>query len=469
MMEKIENKRKLSSFVGDRSFYKMVFIVAIPMMVQNGITNFVNLLDNIMVGKVGTEQMSAVSIVNQLIFVYALCIFGGFSGAGIFTAQYNGLGDNAGIRETCRYKLKLGIIITLITFCLFSFFDKKLISLYLNEGSSGNLQATLDYAQSYLWHVIWSIPFFMFVQVYSSTLRECGETVAPMKAGFFAVVVNLVFNWLLIYGNLGFPRLGVVGAAIATVLSRIVEAVYIVVWTHSNKHRFPFIEGLYSTIHVKKNIRNRINIVGSPLLLNETLWSAGMAMLVQCYSMRGLDSVAGFNILATLNNFFKVVFISLGNTVGIIVGRHLGARKMDEAVDSARKLTVFSVFICFFVGAFMLSVSKAFPLLYNTTANAKQIATQAIIIAAIFMPLDAFKNATYFTLRSGGRTIITLLFDGIYVWLVSVPLAFVLSRYSQLTSVQIFFWVCAIDIVKATIGFLLVKRRIWLRSITVQV
>lgn len=136
--------------VGDRKFYKMVLAVAVPIMIQNGITNFVNMLDNVMVGRIGTEQMSGVSIVNQLIFVYNLCLFGGFSGAGIFTAQFNGLQDNDGIRQTCRFKIDLGIILTVLAYLVFGFFGKNLISAYLNEGSDGDLVKTLMYGTEYL-------------------------------------------------------------------------------------------------------------------------------------------------------------------------------------------------------------------------------------------------------------------------------------------------------------------------------
>ena len=458
---------KSNKLIGDKNFYKAVLAIAVPIMVQTGITNFVNMLDNIMVGRVGTEEMSAVSIVNQLIFIYNLCIFGGFSGAGIFTAQYSGAGDDDGVRQTCRFKIKLGIALTVAAFIVFALWGKNLISLYLNEGSDGDLVKTLDCALSYLKVAVWGLPFFALVQAYGSTLRECGETVAPMKAGFLAFFVNMFFNWLLIYGNLGCPVMGVVGAAVATVISRIVEMLFIVLWTTRHTSSFVFARGLLSSLATDKALSSEICKVGSPLLLNETLWSAGMAFLTQCYSMRGLESVAGFNIASILVNVFKVVFLAMGNTVGIVVGRHLGSGDTENAVDASRKLTVFSVFLCLFVGALMFSVSGLFPKIYNTSVNSRNIATQAIIVAAIFMPLDAYKNATYFTLRSGGRTWVTFLFDSAYLWVVSCSVAFILSRYTSLASVNIFVAYNLAEIPKACVGFILVKKRIWLRTITV--
>lgn len=259
-------------FIGDKAFYKMVLAIAIPIMIQNGITNFVSLLDNIMIGRIGTEQMSGAAIVNQLLFVYNLCLFGGVSGAGIFTAQYAGQKDHEGVRQTFRYKLWLVIILTIITVLLLISSGEALIGMYLKgEGSAAALEATSRYGMQYLWIMLIGLPPFMISQVYSSTLRECGETVPPMKAGVTAVLVNLVFNYLLIYGKFGFPELGVRGAAIATVISRYVEVAIVIVWTHTHTDRMPFAKGLYSTLKVPASLTKKILIKGTPLLLNETL------------------------------------------------------------------------------------------------------------------------------------------------------------------------------------------------------
>lgn len=328
----MEKTGVMKKFIGNKNFYKMILAIAVPIMIQNGITNFVSLLDNIMVGRIGTEQMSGAAIVNQLIFVYNLCIFGGVSGAGIFTAQYFGQKDNEGIRNTFRYKIWMALILTVGTVIVFLIGGEQLISMYLHgEGSAENLAATLIYGKQYLYIMLIGLPPFMMVQVYASTLRECGETVVPMKAGITAVIINLVFNYILIYGKFGFPELGVQGAAIATVLSRYVEAAIVIHWTHKHKEINQYIEGLYSTLKVPALLTKKILIKGTPLLLNEALWAAGMAMLTQCYSIRGLNVVAALNIANTINNVFNIVFIALGDSVAIVVGQLLGAGKMKEA------------------------------------------------------------------------------------------------------------------------------------------
>lgn len=457
---------KLSKFIGDRSFYKMVLLIAIPIMIQNGITNFVSLLDNIMIGQIGTEQMSGVAIVNQLIFVYNLCIFGGVSGAGIFTAQFFGQGSHEGVRQTMRFKLWMVTVITVLTVVLFLLAGTLLIRSYLQgDGTAEDAAATLFYGKQYLGIMLIGLPAFAVVQMYSSTLRECGQTILPMKAGIAAVFVNLAFNYMLIYGKFGMPQLGVRGAAVATVLSRYVEMLIIVIQVHKKKEEYSFAEGLYRTLKVPKGLAVKIICKGCPLLLNETLWAAGMAMLTQCYSVRGLNVVAGLNVSNTINNVFNIVFIALGDSVAIIVGQLLGAGKMDEARDTDNKMIAFSVFCCTCVAAVMFLLAHQFPKLYNINAGARQLAASFIMATALFMPQNAFLHASYFTLRSGGKTIITFLFDSVFIWCVSVTIAFTLSRFTTLPVIAVYVMVQLGDIIKCIIGFVLVKKGVWLQNI----
>lgn len=459
-------KQFLKKFVGDKKFYKMVLLIAVPIMIQNGITNFVSLLDNIMVGQVGTNQMSGVAIANQLIFVYNLCIFGGMSGAGIFGAQFFGQGNNDGLRYVFRFKLVIGFILTAICGVVFAMYGEPLISLYLDESNSAAANAeTLMYAMQYLRIMLVGLIPFVVVQIYASTLREVSEAVLPMKAGVAAVFVNLVLNYILILGNFGAPALGVEGAAIATVTARFVECFIVVFWTHRHKEKNPYIVGVYKSLMIPGDLMVKIIKKGTPLLINESMWSLGMALLLQCYSVRGLGVVAGMNISNTIINLFNVTFMALGNSVAIVVGRLLGADKMEEAKDTDRKLIAFSVASCVLVAAVAIVFAPLFPRLYNTETEVKEYARNFIIIAALFMPQNAFLHAAYFTLRSGGKTVITFLFDSGFIWAVSIPLAFVLSRYTTLSIETVYAMCQGIEFLKCIVGFILLKKGVWLNNI----
>ncbi len=451
---------------GDRAFYKLVISVAVPIMIQNGITNFVGLLDNIMVGRVGTEQMSGIAIVNQLLMVFNLAIFGAISGAGIFSAQFYGCGDQKGVRHTFRFKAYICTAIVAIGILLLSLFGKNLILMYLHgEGNQLALDAALHYGQEYLWVMLLGLLPFAAEQLYTSTLRECGETMVPMAAGVAAVLVNLMLNYLLIFGKFGCPKLGVVGAAIATVVSRYVQAAIVIIWTHTHSAKMPFIVGAYRSLKVPGSLSVKIIIKGTPLMLNEILWAAGIAVLMQCYSIRGLDTVAAMNISNTISNLFNVVFIAMGSAISILVGQLLGAGKMEEAKDTNTKLIAFSVMSCIVIGGVLAVIAPLFPMLYNTTDEVKALAAWFLRIAAMCMPLAGFIHASYFTLRSGGKTTITFLFDSVFLWCVSTPAAFVLSHYTGLPIVPLYLSVQLLDFIKCVIGFILVKKGVWLNNI----
>ena len=454
------------TFIGDAKFYRLLFIVVIPIIVQTGITNFVSLLDNIMVGQTGTNQMTGVAIANQLMMVFNLCIFGAISGAGIFGAQYYGKGDQEGVRYAFRFKLVICLLMVGIGFLVFLPFGKNLIHLYLTADASGTDAAeTLHYGHGYLYIMLVGMIPFAIGQAYSSTLRECGETMLPMKAGIAAVLVNLLFNYLLIFGKFGFPKMGVYGAAIATVLSRFVECAIIVLWTHVHKKENEFIVGAYRHFRIPLHLSGQIILKGMPLLINEGLWSAGMAVLMQCYSVRGLDVVAGMNISSTISNLFNIVFMSMGNAVAIIIGQLLGSGDMEKAKDYDTKLIAFSVASSVLIGSIMAVIAPMFPRIYNTEPQVRELASSFIRVSALCMPIFAFLHTTYFTMRSGGKTVITFFFDSVYLWVVSAPLAYLLSRYTTLPIVALYLTCNLVDIIKCIIGYVLLRKGVWINNI----
>lgn len=455
----------------DRAFIKRTMMIALPIMLQNGITNFVNMLDNIMVGRVGTDPMTGVSIVNSLLFVWNLCVFGGLSGIGIFTAQYCGKRNHEGVRRTFRLELILSVILVIAGILVFLAGGRGLISLYLHEDSGGgSAAATLANAESYLKVMLLGFLPFALTQAYGTTVRSHGETVAPMAASFLAVAVNLVGNYVLIYGKFGAPALGVTGAAAATVISRFVEMVFMVVWTHTHAERVPFIRGAYRSFYVPRELTFSCIKRGFPLLLNETLWSGGMAVLTQCYSVRGLSVVSAFNISQTISNLFNVAFIAMGSSTAIIMGQklgELGESHADELKAEAWKLAFLSVSLCVVSGLALFLIAGLFPRIYNTSDEIRSLAAGLIRIAAVFMPVYAFENACYFIIRSGGKTFITFLFDSCFCWVASIPLAYALAHFTKIPILTMYTLVQAVEFIKVGIGATLVGKGIWIRDITV--
>lgn len=455
----------MNKLIGTKAFYKSVLAVAVPILIQNGITTFVSLLDNIMIGQVGTEQMSGVAIVNQILFVYNLALFGILSGASIFGAQFYGKGDWDGLRSAFRFKCSAGLVVFLLGVAVFLSSGDGLISLFLHESEAGaDLATALSAGSDYLRIMLIGLLPYAVSQIYASTLRETGQTLVPMYGGMAAVLVNLTFNYILIFGKLGAPALGVAGAAIATVLARFVECAVVLIWTHRNWAKNPFIVGAFETLKVPRALVGQIIRKGSPLAANEVLWSLGMTVLVQCYSLRGLDVVAAVNITNTINNVFITVFVAIGSAISILVGQLLGANRLEEARDTAYKSIFFSVLCCVGTGLVMACLSPLFPQIYNTTPEVRTLAAQLTLVLAICMPHNAFLHATYFTLRSGGKTIITFFFDSVFTWAVSIPIAFLLTRLTDWPILGIYIAVNAADLFKCVVGFLLIRSGIWLNN-----
>lgn len=483
----------MSKLIGDRKFYKKVLTVAVPIMIQNGISNFVSLLDNIMIGSIGTESMSGVSIVNQLLFVLYLALFGALAGPGIYAAQFYGKGDHEGVRYSFRYKMMISMFLVAVGIAVLYFGNHSLMSLYLHDSADSvqSPELVLQYGKEYLFIMLVGLIPFGIEEVYASTLRECGETRVPMVAGLAAVVVNLGLNYVLIFGKLGAPRLGVAGAAYATVISRFVQAAVVIIWTHTHTARMKFASGLYRFPRFTKRLfrkkqddsdavmcepplipgklAGQITAKGMPLMFNEILWSCGMAVLNQCYSRRGLDAVAGLNISSTITNLFNVVFIAMGSAVAIMVGQLLGAGKTEEAKDTDTKLIAFSVASSALLGGILFLLAPLFPMLYNTTDNVRTLASGFIQIGAVCMPIFAFMHATYFTLRTGGKTFVTFLFDSVFLWCISVPFALVLCSYTDLPVIKLYLCVQMVDLLKCLIGFILVKKGIWVQNLVREV
>lgn len=459
-------KKFKETFIGDRAFYHRLLVLLVPMIIQQGITSFVSLLDNVMVGRLGTEAMSGVAIVNQLQFVFNLTIFGGLAGASIFGAQFFGKGDQEGVRAAFRFKMIFSMAMSVLAIIALAIFGEPLISLFLtDDGSGSDLVLTLSKAKSYLLVMLFGLIPFGVSQSYSSTLRETGETVAPMTASIIAILTNLVLNYILIFGHFGAPALGVVGAAIATVISRYIEAIYLIVAAHAHPDKFEFICGVYKTLRIPGDIAKKIILTGTPLMLNELFWSIGTTMINQSYSTRGLTVVAATNIAGTAWNLFCIIMFAMGNAVSIMVGQQLGAGEIEEAKRTDNRLLFFTTATHVGIGLLIAVAAPFIPMIYNTTDAVRELTTQLLWVDAAALPIHAYVHVTYFTIRSGGKTVVTFLFDCLYTWVFPLPLAFFLCRFTSLPMIAIFFCVQFIDVVKVIIGTALLRSGMWAKNL----
>lgn len=458
----------LKRYIGDRAFYKTVLALAVPIMIQNAITNFVSMLDNIMVGSVGTNAISGVGIANQIMLIYIALIFGVGAGASIFGAQFFGKKDIEGIRYSFRFKILLSIIITAIMIVVLFFFGKPIINLYLGseENSKEDVAEILKISKDYINIMLIGLVPFAFSQSYAGTLRECNRTVIPMVASLSAVGVNLVFNYLLIFGHFGFPRLGTNGAAIATVISRFTELGILVVASRVTARKNEFIIGVWKSLKIPAKLLAEMLKKTYPLILNELMWSGSLAVLSQCYSTRGIDAVAANNITGTYFNLFTVSFAAVGVSMGLILGQKIGKGEPKEEIKATfRKLMTFVIAISIVMAGILFVCAYVIPSFYDVSSSVKVLAKNLLQVSVLILPLEAMMQGLYYTMRSGGKTFLIFIYDAVFMTAINVPLALIIANFTDMSIVWMYGLCQGIVVLKCIIGFVFVKSDSWIKNV----
>ena len=448
-------------YIGTKDFYKSVFHIAVPIMIQNVVTNSVSLINNITVSTLGTESLAGVAIANTLISIYYLCIFGEISATGIFGAQFAGRKDHLGERYIFRLMIKFSIIFSSVWMLFFIIAGKPLIGMFLHDSGDGtDIALTLSEAYKYLFTMSISFLPYSVNSAYSEMLRENNRARIPMISSIIALVLSLLLNLILV------PLFGVIGAASASVISRFVECAINVSWTHRFPEEVPYIYHVYDTLKVPAPLANAVLIKGIPLIMSETLWSVGETVITQSYSYHGVNAVAAINMAVTISSLVNTAFFSMGVAIGIILGNILGTGDMEKALDTDRKLLVLSLLIGVAVGLALLGLGVVVPQIYTTQSEeVKNLARMFIWCEAAGAPFRAYGNATYYTVRSGGNTIMTFLYDCGSIWLLSAATAYFLTHFTSLGVVTIYLAVKMVEGVKCLIGTYLVARGAWLTNI----
>lgn len=446
-------------FIGTRDFYKQLFAVSMPIVIQQLITASVQLIDNVMVGRLGESAISSVAVVNQLYFVIILIAFGIIGGAGIYTAQYFGSKDYEKLKETFRFKLSFSIILAALAFIIFSTFGESLIGIFTD--TEVTIANGLDYLKITRFNIF---PMFLSFAI-SSTFREIGIPKPLVKISVTAIITNTVLNYLLIFGNFGFPELGVVGAAYATLAARFLEFGLLLLLV--KRRGQVFATKIRRIFKIEKVVLASILTVALPMMLNEALWSLGQTAFLKAYSMRGDAALAAFNISNAVSQLVFIIFSAMSTAVAVLVGNTLGANELEKAKDNAFKLISFSVFVAAVAGLLLIIGSFFIPNLYDIAPETKAIVAFNIRVNGLFIPVYAFNVGVFFTLRAGGDTKSTLLMDAVFMWVVSVPIALAMAYFTGWDVRIMFLIVQATDYPKAFFAILRYKKGNWVKNLAV--
>ncbi|PKL00311.1 MAG: hypothetical protein CVV56_06955 [Tenericutes bacterium HGW-Tenericutes-1] len=447
----------LRSLVGDKKFYKSLFTVALPIVAQQLITSSVQLVDNVMVGSLEESAIVSVSTVNQLYFVMMLITFGAIGGAGIYSAQYFGSKDFDKLKQTFRFKIMTALTVFFVSFIIFTVFGRTLIGFFTTN------PVTIENAMDYLKIIRFGILPWVLTIAIVNTFRDMGITKPLMFISIAAIITNTVLNALLIFGLFGFPKLGIIGAAYATVIARTLEFVLSLVLL--KRKGIAFDTKLKDVLKIDKKVLTSIFAMALPLMLNEALWSSGQTMFMQAYSMRGEYAFAAQNITGAISQLVFVTFGGVATGIAVLVGNTLGRNELEEAKENARKLIAFAVFFAACMGVLLFILSFFVLDIYKVAEETKRIAQFNIRVNALFIPVYSFNVALYFTLRSGGDTKSTLLMDSVYMWVVAVPIAFVMSRFTNWPVTIMFLLVQVTDIPKGLFGLSRYRKGYWIKNL----
>lgn len=449
----------LSKFIVDKKFMIAAVTVGIPLMLQQLITGSVNLVDNLMVGQLGDAAIGGVAAINRFYIIAQFGTNGIVAAAAIFIAQYYGANNQEKMKESFRFVLSTACIIMLFFFLLAILIPEQILGFFTQDAE------TIKLGVQYTRLVAWTyLPVAVTLSI-SGSMRAVGETKIPLFVSAIAVLTNTFLNYCLIFGNFGFPNLGIRGAAYATLAARIIEVLLLLYYL--KERDFKFKTSCKDLFKIPSTLVKKIAVKAAPLAMNEVLWSAGMATLFKFYSTRGPEVMSGYSISSTIADIFFVLFGGMAAASTVLISQPLGANRLDEARSHGYKLIGFSVLLSIIFAALMFGSSYIIPNLYsNVSAETIGIASKLLKIQSIMFACYVVNTQNYFILRAGGDTKSTLIMDSVFMWCFNIPLVACFTYFTGLPIFALYLIGQSTDFIKLAFGYILVRKEKWVVNLT---
>lgn len=452
-----------SKYFGPSSFYKNALLIALPVMGQSLIQNLISLIDNFMVSGLGDVKMSGVNIAGQILFVFMVLLNTVCTSGGIFMTQFYGAEDKRGMRQALCFKLVVAGIAIAAYLAVCMVLPRQALSLMVTGNSEA--EAILDVGVRYIRLMGYIGVPIVISSTIATSLREVGEVKAPLVISVVATLINTFLNWVLIYGNLGAPRLEVEGAAYATITARCVEMVMYLAYIR--KHKQPFAIGVSDLMHIDWRLFLAILKKGGMVIFSEMIWVVSETITTALYNSRGgADVVSGMSASFAIANLFFVAFGGITTATAIIVGKSLGAGALDKAREQARWLLtaalIFGVFMAFFGLATMLLVPVVFVKL---SGGAQDICRQMVFWMALFMPVWVYQNAQFAISRAGGDTMMGMMVDVVCTLCIAIPLMIFLAKGTAVGPVAMYIIIKTLDFLKIAIAWVWLKKERWVKNL----
>ncbi|MGL4109837.1 MATE family efflux transporter [Clostridium sp. LP20] len=442
----------------DKKFLKSILTLALPITLQSFITSSLNLVDNVMVGRLGEEAIAAVGLANQYFFIFTLCLSGINAGASVFMSQYWGKKDIKSIRKVLGLDITVGFIASFI-FALGAFIFSNEIMCILSKDIN-----VIALGSSYLKIVAISCLFTNFTQGYSSALRSTEQPKLPMYASLIGVISNAFLNWVFIFGNLGIESMGVAGAAMATTIARAIEMIYIITMVYIKKNKVA--SRLKEMFSFNKDFVKTYFRTSTSVIINELVWAFGMTAYSIAYAQIGTSAVATMQIATTLNNMFMVLCIGLASAASIMIGNKIGAGHEDEAVDYSKKIGLLSLIVGLVLGILIWVCAPLILTIFNITQETYGDALKVLRIMAIFCIIRSYNVVMIVgVFRGGGDITYSMLVQAGTIWLFAVPIAFIGAIFLSVPIYIVYLLICLEEVIKIFFEFGRLKSGKWVNNI----
>ena len=442
----------------DKDFLSKFVKVSLPVMIHALILFIVNFTDNVMISSVSNEAVSAVYAVNQATYILLIASYGVIIGAGVFIQQFNGAGDTKNLKQAFCYKAAIMLLFMAVAITVYYLFGHNLVYWYCQSDS--NSEVIYGLGKEYLYLIILSYIPFCLSLIYTTTVREIGHTKYALAAGAAAFISNIILNAIFIYVF----KMEVVGAALGTVIARVIELVVIIIICH--KVKFDFCDNFIKTFYIDKKLAISITKKGIVFLVNELFWVIGMTLLSLAYAQRE-DVLSSLSVVNSISNIFNILFQGLSIGIGVMVGSLLGESNFEAAKDYAKKVYWLGFLTSVLLGVLIIILSPVIPHMFKEVTPAqKEVASQMLIAYGLLLWGSCLYCCCYVTLKTGGEAVVTFFVDSGLMWFIAVPLAWYLVKFTNLSLLYVYAIVVGLDIFKFLISYYFVSKNKWLNNLT---
>lgn len=458
----IQVLRDTKEMLTDRTFLSKAVKIALPVAMQGMLNTIVNMIDTMMIGSLGSTAIAAVGLANKVFFVMTLLVFGIVSGSGVLAAQFWGNQDLKNIRKVLGLTLLLAVGAAFLFLVPAVCFPNDTMRIFTTGAE------TIRIGASYLMLVALSYPFTAVSNTYVAMMRAVGQVTEPVIISCCTILINIFFNYTLIFGHFGAPAMGVEGAAIATLIARVAEtAALLGVVTLRNSPLACRISELfgYSRLFLQKFF-----VTTAPVIANEFVWGLGVTMYSLVYGRMGDQAMAAITVATTIEDIMSVLFQGVGAAAAVVLGNEMGAGKLKRAERYAKNFLILQFLLTLLIGSTCIAVRPHIIALYRVEEEVALSVSRCILCFALCMPAKMFNYANIVgVLRSGGDTRYSLFLDGTGVWLIGIPMAVLGGMILKQPIHIVYTMVLSEQFYKAVFGYRRYRQKKWLRNLAVEI